>query len=85
MLRVCPVTAFLLLGPHPYLPPPFSPAWLPPPPGMWSTRELSVQSLDRLGAGVTCDGRLCALNPPGAVLGQSDRSPCTEGRGHTPW
>lgn len=52
MLQVCPVTAFLLLGPHPYLPPPFSPAWLPPPPGMWSTRELSVQSLDRLGAGV---------------------------------
>lgn len=31
---------------------------------MGSTRELSVQSLDRLGAGATCDGRLCALNPP---------------------
>lgn len=51
--------ASCLLGPHPYLPPPLSPAWLPPAPGMWSTRELSVWSLDRLGAGATCDGRLC--------------------------
>ncbi|KAM9746924.1 uncharacterized protein ACBT57_010722 [Dama dama] len=32
--------------------------WLPPPPGMWSTRESSVRSLDGLGAGAMCDRRL---------------------------
>ena len=41
-------------------------------------------SLDRLGAGLMCDRRLCALNTPGSVSGQSDCPPWAEGGGHTP-